>query len=73
MLYGMKPRQAPTIMAVISAACTSPAISVTKSSEMEQMIETPQAKPSSPSMRLRALVSATIQMTVIMIDQLPKE
>ena len=37
----------------------------------ELMVDTPQANPSSPSMRLTALVSATIQMMVTGTDRTP--
>ena len=37
----------------------------------ELMVDTPQARPSSPSMRLTALVMATIQMRVTGMDSHP--
>ena len=42
------------------------------SSVMELMVDTPHARPSSPSMRLTALVMATIQMTVAGMDSQPR-
>ena len=72
-LNGRKPRQAAAISAVIRQCATLLSdSSMVRQSEIELMAETPQASPSSPSMKLTALVSPTIQKTVIGIAQLPK-
>ena len=39
---------------------------------MELMVDTPQARPSRPSIRLTALVMATIQMTVAGTARIPR-
>ena len=71
-LNGRKPRQAAARIAVIrQCAALLPESSIVRHSEIELMAETPQASPSSPSMKLTALVSPTIQKTVIGIAQLP--
>ena len=71
-LKGKKPRHAPTTTAVSMAEATSPFSSMTSSSEIEQMADTPQARPSRPSIKLMALVRPTIHTTVIGIAQTPK-
>ena len=60
----MKPRQPPASAASSSATLGSATISATISIVTELMALTPQARPSSPSMRLTALVTPTIHSTV---------
>ena len=55
----------------MTATSPSPTSRAMTSMVMELMVDTPQARPSSPSMRLTALVMATIQMMVTGMDSQP--
>ena len=65
LLKGRNPRHAPTSEAITSATSPSDTKSAMTSIEMALMVETPQARPSSPSMRLTAFVMPTIHKTVM--------
>ncbi len=64
LLYGMKPRHAPTSDAITSATFPSETSSAMTSIDTALIVDTPQASPSSPSMRLTAFVMPTIHSTV---------
>ena len=70
-LKGRNPRHEPARIAVSSALEVSAMVSVTSSSDSEQIADTPHDRPSSPSMRLMALVSPTIQKIVTGISSHP--
>ena len=70
-LNGIKPTQAPASTASKIAIGTSPISSDTASMVMQAIAETPTARPSKPSMRLTALVMATIQIIVIGMASAP--
>ena len=63
-LNGRNPRQEPKSMPKITVLTISPFRSTTIISERDDIAETPQASPSSPSMKLMAFVSPAIQRTV---------
>ena len=63
--------QPPASAAAINATLGSATLRAMTSMVMELMVDTPQARPSSPSMRLTALVTATIQMMVTGMDSQP--
>lgn len=63
-LYGKKPRHAPESAAVKITTRLLPKMREMHKSVIEEIVATPIAKPSRPSMRLSALVMATIQRTV---------
>ena len=64
--------QAPASAAIMTATFCSDTSRAMMSMVMELMVDTPQASPSSPSMRLTALVMATIQITVTGTDSMPR-
>ena len=65
LLYGMKPRHAPTSDAIMTAMPPSETSSAITSIVSALIVETPQARPSRPSIRLTALVMPTIHKTVM--------
>ena len=64
LLYGMKPRHAPASAAITMATCCSETRMAMTSIVIALMVETPLARPSSPSMRFTAFVTPTIHSTV---------
>ena len=61
----MKPAQAPTKAAMAIATCISDTSREITSTVVAEMVLTPTASPSSPSIRLTELVMATIHSTVM--------
>jgi len=68
----MKPTHAPTSDAMMSAVWPSETKSAITSIVTALMVETPLARPSSPSIRLTAFVMPTIHSTVIGMDAQPR-
>ncbi len=64
--------QAPARAAMRMATWASATVRAMTSMVMELMVDTPQARPSSPSIRLTALVMATIQSTEMGMDSTPR-
>ena len=62
---------APASAAIITATSRSLTSRAMTSMVAALMVDTPQASPSSPSIRLTALVMATIQITVTGMDSTP--
>ena len=72
MLYGIKPRHAPKSAQRMMAMLTSFTMSATTIKDAVEMADTPTASPSRPSIKLTALVIATIQMMVTGMDSQPR-
>ena len=72
MLYGIKPRHAPKSAQRMTAILTSFTISATTIRDAVEMADTPTARPSRPSIKLTALVMATIQMIVTGMESQPR-
>lgn len=70
-LNGRNPIQEPTRIAVIIIIEASACRIETTRREVAQIAETPQASPSSPSIKLIAFVSPTIHIRVIGIENQP--
>ena len=63
-LYGIKPMHAPASAATMSATFSSDTSSATTRMVTQLMVDTPTARPSSPSIRLTEFVMPTIHSTV---------
>ena len=70
-LNGRKPMQAPASAAMMSAVTASPSCARMMKMETEEMVQTPQARPSRPSIQFTAFMRATTQSRVRGIENIP--
>ena len=70
-LYGMNPTHAPTNAAKTIATSDSPSNNANTNIVVAEIVETPLARPSKPSIKFTEFVTATIHKTVNGIDKLP--